>query len=135
VFHIYSILSNFTLSFSIISVMMGVTTTYNTGLRYGGPASMTLGWIVVSALNDYVALSMANICSAYLTSDSEMQNASFCTASHAMGPMQQHYSDKSTVGELGKTLSPSKCRIIEIHEVGSRNSCGKKVKIYEKRVK
>jgi hypothetical protein len=39
------------------------------------------------------------------------------------------------VGELGKTLSPSKCQIIEIHEVGSRNICGKKVQIYEKKVK
>ncbi|CAL4952753.1 unnamed protein product [Urochloa decumbens] len=63
-----SVLSNFALSFSIISVMMGVTTTYNTGLRYGGPASMTLGWLVVSALNGCVALSMAEICSAYPTS-------------------------------------------------------------------
>ncbi|TVU34715.1 hypothetical protein EJB05_16562 [Eragrostis curvula] len=38
-----SVLSNFAFSFSIISVMTGVTTTYNTGLRYGGPVSMTLG--------------------------------------------------------------------------------------------
>jgi amino acid transporter len=48
--------------------MMGVTTTYNTGLRYGGPASMTLGWFVVTLLNGCVALSMAEICSAYPTS-------------------------------------------------------------------
>jgi hypothetical protein len=39
------------------------------------------------------------------------------------------------VGELGKTLSPSKCQIIKIHEVGSRNIYGKKVQIYEKKVK
>jgi hypothetical protein len=26
----------------------------------------------------------------------------------------------SIVGELGKTLTPSKCRIVEIHETGSR---------------
>ncbi|XP_039794965.1 amino-acid permease BAT1 homolog [Panicum virgatum] len=63
-----SVLSNFALSFSIISVFMGVTITYNTGLRYGGPVSMTLGWLVVSALNGCVALSMAEICSAYPTS-------------------------------------------------------------------
>ncbi|EES04202.1 hypothetical protein BDA96_03G454600 [Sorghum bicolor] len=63
-----SVLSNFALSFSIISVLMGVTITYNTGLRYGGPVSMTLGWFLVSALNGCVALSMAEICSAYPTS-------------------------------------------------------------------
>jgi len=63
-----SVLSNFALSFSIIAVMMGVTTTYNTGLRYGGPASMTLGWLVVATFNGCVALSMAEICSAYPTS-------------------------------------------------------------------
>ncbi|OEL26231.1 Amino-acid permease BAT1 [Dichanthelium oligosanthes] len=63
-----SLLSNFAFSFSIISVLAGVTTTYNTGLRYGGPASMTLGWLVVAAFNGCVALSMAEICSAYPTS-------------------------------------------------------------------
>ncbi|XP_052140264.1 amino-acid permease BAT1 homolog isoform X1 [Oryza glaberrima] len=63
-----SVLSNFAFSFSIISVMAGVTTTYSTGLRYGGPVSMTLGWLVVSAFNGCMALSMAEICSAYPTS-------------------------------------------------------------------
>jgi amino acid transporter len=63
-----SVVSNFAFSFAIISVLTGVTTTYNTGLRYGGPASMTLGWLVVSAFNGCVALSMAEICSAYPTS-------------------------------------------------------------------
>uniref|UniRef100_A0A0D3EYL1 Amino acid permease n=1 Tax=Oryza barthii TaxID=65489 RepID=A0A0D3EYL1_9ORYZ len=63
-----SLVSNFAFSFSIISVLTGVTTTYGTGLRYGGPVSMTLGWLVVSAFNGCVALSMAEICSAYPTS-------------------------------------------------------------------
>ncbi|CAD6228250.1 unnamed protein product [Miscanthus lutarioriparius] len=62
-----SVLSNFAFSFSMISVLAGVTTTYNTGLRYGGPASMTLGWLVVALFNGCVALSMAEICSAYPT--------------------------------------------------------------------
>jgi len=66
-----SVLSNFALSFSIISVMMGVTITYNTGLRYGGPVSMTLGWLAVTVFNGCVALSMAEICSAYPTSGKE----------------------------------------------------------------
>ncbi|TVU34714.1 hypothetical protein EJB05_16561 [Eragrostis curvula] len=63
-----SVISNFAFSFSLISVLTGVTTTYNTGLRYGGPASMTLGWLVVATFNGCVALSMAEICSAYPTS-------------------------------------------------------------------
>ncbi|XP_062230729.1 amino-acid permease BAT1 homolog isoform X2 [Phragmites australis] len=63
-----SVVSNFAFSFAIISVLTGVTTTYNTGLRYGGPVSMTLGWLVVAAFNGCVALSMAEICSAYPTS-------------------------------------------------------------------
>ncbi|XBI68501.1 hypothetical protein VPH35_047697 [Triticum aestivum] len=62
------VVSNFAFSFSIICVMAGVTTTYNAGLRYGGPASMTLGWLVVAFFNGCVALSMAEICSAYPTS-------------------------------------------------------------------
>jgi len=63
-----SVVSNFAFSFAIISVLTGVTTTYNTGLRYGGPASMTLGWLIVALFNGCVALSMAEICSAYPTS-------------------------------------------------------------------
>ncbi|KAJ1685111.1 hypothetical protein LUZ63_016501 [Rhynchospora breviuscula] len=61
-------LSNFALSFATISVLMGITTTYNTGLRYGGPVSMTIGWLVVAFFTCCIASSMAEICSAYPTS-------------------------------------------------------------------
>ena len=60
--------SNFAFSFSIISVLAGITVTYNTGLRYGGPVSATIGWVVVSIFNAFIVLSMAEICSAYPTS-------------------------------------------------------------------
>ncbi|KAK7390895.1 hypothetical protein VNO78_19081 [Psophocarpus tetragonolobus] len=63
-----SLISNFAFSFSIISVLTGVTTLYNTGLRYGGPASLVYGWFVASAFTIMVALSMAEICSSYPTS-------------------------------------------------------------------
>ncbi|KAJ3694089.1 hypothetical protein LUZ60_009569 [Juncus effusus] len=63
-----SAVSNFAISFANISVLMGITTAYNTGLRYGGPASMTIGWLVVSLFTCCVGLSMAEICSAYPTS-------------------------------------------------------------------
>ncbi|KAJ1380768.1 Amino acid/polyamine transporter I [Sesbania bispinosa] len=63
-----SVLSNFAFSFSIISVLTGVTTLYNTGLNYGGTVSFVYGWFVASAFTMIVALSMAEICSSYPTS-------------------------------------------------------------------
>ncbi|KAI9088567.1 hypothetical protein K1719_029681 [Acacia pycnantha] len=63
-----SVLSNFAFSFSIISVLTGVTTLYNTGLNYGGPVSIVYGWFVASAFTMLVGLSMAEICSSYPTS-------------------------------------------------------------------
>ncbi|XP_020683582.1 amino-acid permease BAT1 homolog isoform X1 [Dendrobium catenatum] len=63
-----SVLSNFAFSFSIISVLTGVTTLYNTGLRYGGPSVMTYGWFLAGFFTTMVGLSMAEICSSYPTS-------------------------------------------------------------------
>ena len=61
-------LSNFAFSFSIISVLTGITTLYNTGLTFGGPATMTFGWFVAGAFTMAVGLSMAEICSSFPTS-------------------------------------------------------------------
>ena len=61
-------LSNFSICFTVISVLTGVTTLYNTGLAFGGPATMTLGWFVDGAFTMAVGLSMAEICSAFPTS-------------------------------------------------------------------
>ncbi|KAG0485638.1 hypothetical protein HPP92_009717 [Vanilla planifolia] len=63
-----SVLSNFAFSFSIISVLTGITTLYNTGLTYGGPLAMTYGWFVAGFFTMMVGLSMAEICSSYPTS-------------------------------------------------------------------
>ncbi|BAT93821.1 Amino-acid permease BAT1 Bidirectional amino acid transporter 1 GABA permease [Vigna angularis] len=63
-----SVISNFAFSFSIISVLTGVTTLYNTGLNYGGPVSLVYGWFIASAFTMIVALPMAEICSSYPTS-------------------------------------------------------------------
>ncbi|CAJ1977473.1 unnamed protein product [Sphenostylis stenocarpa] len=63
-----SVISNFAFSFSIISVLTGVTTLYNIGLNYGGTVSFVYGWFIVSAFTMTVALSMAEICSSYPTS-------------------------------------------------------------------
>ncbi|KAI4357733.1 hypothetical protein L6164_001664 [Bauhinia variegata] len=63
-----SVISNFAFSFSIISVLTGITTLYNSGLTFGGPVSFVYGWFVASTFTMVVGLSMAEICSAYPTS-------------------------------------------------------------------
>lgn len=61
-------LSNFAFSFSIISVLTGVTTLYNNGLRFGGPVSIVYGWFIAGSFTMLVGFSMAEICSSYPTS-------------------------------------------------------------------
>ncbi|XP_039019572.1 amino-acid permease BAT1-like [Hibiscus syriacus] len=63
-----SVFSNFAFSFSIISVLTGITTLYNTGLTFGGPISMVYGWFIAGGFTMFVGLSMAEICSSYPTS-------------------------------------------------------------------
>ncbi|XP_057961494.1 amino-acid permease BAT1 homolog [Malania oleifera] len=63
-----SMFSNFAFSFSIISVLTGITTLYNTGLKFGGPVVMVYGWFVAGIFTMFVGLSMAEICSSYPTS-------------------------------------------------------------------
>ncbi|KAI8023114.1 hypothetical protein LOK49_LG03G00866 [Camellia lanceoleosa] len=63
-----SFLSNFAFSFSIISVLTGITTLYNTGLNYGGPVVLVYGWLIAGVFTMFVGLSMAEICSSYPTS-------------------------------------------------------------------
>ncbi|WOK93043.1 amino-acid permease [Canna indica] len=63
-----SVLSNFAFSFSIISVLTGITTLYNTGLKFGGTVAMTFGWFVTGFFTMFVGLSMGEICSSYPTS-------------------------------------------------------------------
>ncbi|EPE02660.1 apc amino acid permease [Ophiostoma piceae UAMH 11346] len=59
---------NFGVSFSIISVITGITTLFSYGLNTGGPAVMSIGWIVVSFFTMLVAIAMAEIVSAIPTS-------------------------------------------------------------------
>ena len=46
----------------------GGATRYNTGLAFGGPAIMTLGWFIARAFTMAIGLSKAEICSAFPTS-------------------------------------------------------------------
>ena len=60
--------SNFAISFSIISILTGAVTLFDYGLQMGGPLEMTLGWPLATAGTLFVALSMAELCSALPTS-------------------------------------------------------------------
>ncbi|HEY1488432.1 MAG TPA: amino acid permease, partial [Micromonosporaceae bacterium] len=53
--------------FSIISILAGCLTSYGIAMTNGGPAAITIGWLVVGGLVTLVALSMAEICSVYPT--------------------------------------------------------------------
>ncbi|BGP16844.1 hypothetical protein JCM10213_003336 [Rhodosporidiobolus nylandii] len=64
----WSMLESFGVSFSIISICTGITTSFMLGLTNGGPGVMSIGWICVSAMTMTVALSMAEIVSAVPTS-------------------------------------------------------------------
>jgi amino acid transporter len=59
--------SSFALSFSIISVLTGIVTTYDVAITGGGPASLGWGWPLVCAGTLLVALSMAELASAFPT--------------------------------------------------------------------
>ncbi|KAI9761472.1 MAG: hypothetical protein M4579_000982 [Chaenotheca gracillima] len=64
----WSVLHNFGVSFSIISVITGLTTLFSYGLNTGGPGVMSVGWIIVSFFTMFVGLGMAEITSAVPTS-------------------------------------------------------------------
>ncbi|KAL8150716.1 hypothetical protein V2J09_020524 [Rumex salicifolius] len=63
-----SAVANFAVTFSVVSVLTGITTLYGTGLTFGGPVTMVYGWPIVGLMTMIVGLSMAEICSAYPTS-------------------------------------------------------------------
>jgi len=62
-----SAFGNFALSFSVISILTGGVSLYYYGLRLGGPIEMLVGWPLVSVMTLMVALSLAELASAYPT--------------------------------------------------------------------
>ena len=60
----WSLIHNFGVSFSIISVITGITTLFQYGLTTGGPGVMADGWLIVSFFTMFVGLGMAEIVSA-----------------------------------------------------------------------
>lgn len=59
--------SNFAVSFSIISILTGAVLLYGYGLKFAGPLVNSVGWPLVSIMTLTVAMSMAEIASAYPT--------------------------------------------------------------------
>src|SRR3954465_5971192 len=59
--------ANFALSFSIISVLTGAVTLYGHGLKFGGPLQMSIGGPLVALLTLPIAMSLAELASAYPT--------------------------------------------------------------------
>jgi len=59
--------SSFAVSFSVISVLTGCITGYADAIGPGGPASLGLGWPIVSAGTLFVAVAMAELASAFPT--------------------------------------------------------------------
>jgi amino acid transporter len=60
--------SNFAIGFSVVSVLTGAVTLYDFGLKFGGPAEMTIGWPIVNFFTLFVVLSMAELASSLPTS-------------------------------------------------------------------
>jgi amino acid transporter len=59
--------SNFSISFSIISILTGAVVLFGYGLKFAGPIINSVGWPVVSLFTLCVAASMAELASAYPT--------------------------------------------------------------------
>ncbi len=59
--------SNFAISFTIISILTGAVALFGTGLGSAGPAAASIGWPLVTVFVVLVALSMAELASAYPT--------------------------------------------------------------------
>ncbi|KAF3924366.1 hypothetical protein AA313_de0202077 [Arthrobotrys entomopaga] len=64
----WSLIHNFGVSFSIISIITGITTLTQYALVTGGPGVMSVGWIIVNFFTFFVGLGMAEIVSAVPTS-------------------------------------------------------------------
>lgn len=68
----WSLLHNFGVSFSIISMITGITTLMEYGLTTGGPGVVSIGWLVVCFFTMFVGVGMAEITSAVPTSGGKL---------------------------------------------------------------
>lgn len=64
---IFGTFTNFGLSASMISVLLGVIPLYTYQLQVGGSAVMIWSWVVVGIMSMSLVISLSEICSAYPT--------------------------------------------------------------------
>ncbi|KAF2154174.1 amino acid transporter, partial [Myriangium duriaei CBS 260.36] len=83
----WSVLHNFGVSFSIISVITGITTLFQYGLTTGGPGVMASGWLVVCFFTFFVGLGMAEITSAHPTSGGPYFWAAMLAPNHKLAAL------------------------------------------------
>lgn len=132
-----SLLQNFGVSFSIISIITGIPSLFAYGLNTGGPVVMVWGWIVVACTTTLVGLAMAEICSAHPTSGGPYYWAAMLSSPRA-APLASWITGwfnllgqvavttgisfacanfLSTVAEFGTTFTPTRYTTIGIYAI------------------
>ena len=81
-----SIWSSFSVSFSVLGLLPSIASTLGYNLGYSGPAGMVWGWITAGILIQFVALSMAELCSSMPTAGG-LYYASAVLAPEGWGPL------------------------------------------------
>ncbi len=61
----FRLLTSLAISFTIVSVLTGLTGLYGLGYQYGGPAAIVWSWPVCVAFTMCIAAGLAELCSAY----------------------------------------------------------------------
>ncbi|KAK5115338.1 hypothetical protein LTR62_001538 [Meristemomyces frigidus] len=82
----FSIWSCFSVSFSILGILPSIASTLTYNLAYSGAAGSVWGWVVASVLIQFVALSMAELCSSMPTAGG-LYYAAAVLAPEGWGPL------------------------------------------------
>ncbi|KAI8468100.1 MAG: amino acid permease-domain-containing protein [Monoraphidium minutum] len=61
----FRLLTSFAISFTIVSILTGLTGLYGLGFAYGGPVVIIWGWPICVAFTTCIAAALAELCSAY----------------------------------------------------------------------
>ncbi|GBF90646.1 amino-acid permease BAT1-like protein [Raphidocelis subcapitata] len=64
----FRLLTSLAISFTIVSVLTGLTGLYGLGYQYGGPAAIIWSWPICVAFTTCIAAALGELCSAYPTS-------------------------------------------------------------------
>ncbi|KAK4952720.1 hypothetical protein LTR10_009527 [Elasticomyces elasticus] len=93
----FSIWSCFSVSFSILGILPSIASTLSYNLAYSGQAGSVWGWIVASVLIQFVALSMAELCSSMPTAGG-LYYAAAVLAPEGWGPLASWVTGPVSVG-------------------------------------